>query len=189
MIKTRKDLEDYLKADSKYYQRQQGFFRSINSRRIDTPISDQWYTWRYVYALRHVEYHYNNGGLYHRAMHKFWLFKLRNYSYKTGFQVEPNTCGKGLYMGHFGYVIVNSNARIGDNCLLSPGVVIGQTELGKVPIIGNNCKIWSGAKITGKVRVGDNVVVAPNSCVTKDVPSNCVVAGIPAKVIKCFDKS
>ena len=41
-----------------------------------------------------------------------------------------------------------------------------------------------GSKIIGKVIIGDNVVIAPNSVVIKDVPDNCIVSGVPAKVIK-----
>ena len=53
-----------------------------------------------------------------------------------------------------------------------------------VPTIGDNVEMTVGAKIIGKVSIGNNVVIAPNSVVVKDVPDNCVVSGVPAKIIK-----
>ena len=53
-----------------------------------------------------------------------------------------------------------------------------------MPVIGNNVEIHSGAKIVGPVRIGNNVIIGANAVVTKDIPDNCVVAGIPAKIIK-----
>lgn len=55
---------------------------------------------------------------------------------------------------------------------------------GGTPVIGDNCKIGAGAKILGGVVVGDNVFIGANAVVTHDVPSNCVVGGVPAKIIK-----
>jgi serine O-acetyltransferase len=59
----------------------------------------------------------------------------------------------------------------------------GKSGWYEVPIIGNNVEINAGARILGPVKVGDNVVIGANAVVTKDVPSNCVVAGVPAKII------
>lgn len=63
-------------------------------------------------------------------------------------------------------------------------MTIGQKEKGEVPVIGDNCFIGLGAMVFGAVCIGDNVVVAPNSVVVKNVESGCVVGGSPAKVIK-----
>ena len=52
-----------------------------------------------------------------------------------------------------------------------------------VPSIGNNCVLGPGSKILGSVTLGDNVFVGANAVVTHDMPSNSIVAGIPAKVI------
>ena len=68
-----------------------------------------------------------------------------------------------------------------------PGVVIGNKRLEEDDswvIIGDNCYIGLGAKIFGSVKIGNNVIIGANSVVTKDIPDNCVVGGIPAKVIK-----
>ena len=51
------------------------------------------------------------------------------------------------------------------------------------PLFGNNCVLGPGSKILGSVTLGDNVFVGANAVVTHDMPSNSIVAGIPAKVI------
>ena len=68
--------------------------------------------------------------------------------------------------------------------VIYPGVTIGQTSHGKVPVIGDNVFIGLGAKVFGDIKIGNNVIIAPNAIVVKDVPDNAVVGGIPAKVIK-----
>ena len=60
-------------------------------------------------------------------------------------------------------------------------------KVGKI-VIGNNCFIGSGTKILPGVTIGDNVIVGAGSIVTKDVPSNVVVAGVPARVICTIDE-
>jgi acetyltransferase-like isoleucine patch superfamily enzyme len=60
-------------------------------------------------------------------------------------------------------------------------------KMGKI-VIGNNCFIGNGSKIMLGVRIGDNVIVGAGAIVTKDVPSNSVVAGVPAKVICTIDE-
>ena len=53
-----------------------------------------------------------------------------------------------------------------------------------VPTIGDNVFLGLGCKVFGGITIGNNVIVAPNAVVTKDVPDNCVVAGVPARIIK-----
>jgi serine O-acetyltransferase len=100
----------------------------------------------------------------------------------------PHTAkiGEGTNIGYNGIgVVIHYRAVIGSNCIISPGVTIGGTSGKKdVPIIGNNVMIGTGAKILGPVKIGNNVVIGANSVVTKDVPDNCMVVGIPAKIIK-----
>jgi maltose O-acetyltransferase len=90
--------------------------------------------------------------------------------------------------------------RIGDNCLLAPGVHIytathpldvteriSGAEYGIPVTIGNNVWIGGRAVINPGVNIGNNVVVASGAVVTKDVPDNVVVGGNPAKIIKHLD--
>ena len=104
--------------------------------------------------------------------------------------------GSGTVFAYKGIgVIIHSNARIGNNCVIGSNVTIGGGHGNKhkitefdslrrvVPVIGNNCDIGTGAKIIGNVVIGDNVIIGANAVVLDDIPSNVVVAGIPARII------
>jgi len=111
----------------------------------------------------------------------------RHYSYKYGISISSRTqIGDGFYIGHYGCIIVSYKAIIGKNCNISQGVTIGVSNRGSragCPVIGDNVYIGPGAKIFGAIIIGDNVAIGANAVVTRDVPSNSVVVGAPAKVI------
>ena len=89
----------------------------------------------------------------------------------------------GIYIGHFGPVVVNSGARIGTGCNISQGVTIGVSGRGKrrgVPHIGERVYIGAGAVVAGPIVVGDDAVLAANSLITRDVAPHTTVAGVPA---------
>ncbi|CAD5978426.1 serine O-acetyltransferase [Planktothrix agardhii] len=94
--------------------------------------------------------------------------------------------GKGFYIGHFGGIIINQDVKIGENCNISQGVTIGvggRGEKSGCPVIGDQVFIGPGAKIFGKIRIGNDVAIGANAVVTKDLPDNAVAMGIPAKII------
>ncbi len=113
-------------------------------------------------------------------------FILRHYQFKFGYQIPPSTkIDKGLLLGHFGTIIINSEATIGKNCNIGAGVVIGQASRGHRkgnPSIGNNVWIGVNAIIVGKINIGNNVLIAPGSYVNQDIPSNSIVVGNPCKI-------
>lgn len=100
----------------------------------------------------------------------------------------PYKCkiGKNTKFAYGGIgVVIHERAEIGDNCIIGQGITIGgKSKEYNVPKIGNSVYIAAGVRIIGNITIGDNVVIGANSVVTKDIPSNCIVAGIPAKVIK-----
>ncbi|MDD2921807.1 MAG: serine O-acetyltransferase [Anaerolineales bacterium] len=112
---------------------------------------------------------------------------LFHYAIKFGISIPDTTqIGSGFYIGHFGGVVVNSSSVIGRNCNISHGVTIGQLNRGAragCPVIGDNVFIGPGAKILGKVKVGDYAAIGANCVVVDDVPPHSVVIGVPAKLI------
>lgn len=100
----------------------------------------------------------------------------------------PASCeiGKGTKFGYGGIaVVLHARTVIGKNCMIGQGVTIGgKSGWYEVPVIGDNVHISAGARILGPVRIGNNVIIGANAVVVKDVPDNCIVAGIPAKIIK-----
>lgn len=138
---------------------------------------------KFVFWLRVTRY------LYLTKKHLLFLisrFILKHYSYKYEFDVTYRTpIGPGLSIAHIGYIVVGAES-IGSNCFLRPGVVIGRNLIGdtKTPVIGDNVHFGVGCKVTGNVKIRNNVILCANSVVTRDVPSNTIYGGIPAKHIK-----
>jgi serine O-acetyltransferase len=94
--------------------------------------------------------------------------------------------GSGLYIGHFGGIIIHPEVEIGEYCNLSHSVTIGiggRGEKSGVPKIGNRVFIGPGARIFGPIEIGNDVAIGANSVVTKDVPDRAVVMGIPAQIV------
>ena len=94
--------------------------------------------------------------------------------------------GKGLYIGHYGGIVVNRGVEIGDHCNISQGVSIGlggRGEQAGCPKIGDRVYIGPGAKVFGKIRIGNDVAIGANAVVLKDVPDRAVVGGIPAAIL------
>lgn len=118
---------------------------------------------------------------------KIYRVLLKGCQVRYGYQISARTeIGGGLYLGHWGTVVVNPGAKIGKNCNIAHGVTIGQTNRGKragVPTIGDDVWIGTNAVIVGSISIGNNVLIAPNSYVTRDVPDNSLVVGNPAKVM------
>lgn len=100
-------------------------------------------------------------------------------------QVPFSKIGRNLMIWHGFSTIINAQS-IGDNCSIWQQVTIGnKLDNGEAkPMIGNNVKICAGAIVIGDIKIGNNVIIAAGAVVTKDVPDNCVVAGVPAKIIK-----
>lgn len=113
--------------------------------------------------------------------------RLRHLSYKTTIQIPYSTViGPGFFIGHFGPIVINSEAIIGRNVNISPGVVIGSTSRGKnmgTPVIGDDVYIAPGAKIIGAVVIGSRVAIGANAVVTKSFADDSCVVGVPARVI------
>ena len=110
----------------------------------------------------------------------------------AGISICPESeIGPGLYLGHFGPVIVNPRATIGRNCNLSPGVLIGSGGRGDdrgrpregVPALGDRVYVGPGAVLFGPITIGDDVAIGANSVVTKSLPDRAVVGGIPARIL------
>jgi serine O-acetyltransferase len=89
-------------------------------------------------------------------------------------------------MPHWGRIILNAR-EIGDNFYVMHNVTVGHDYRRGKPVIGNNVFIGVGAVILGDIRIGDNVVIGAQSYVNRNVPSNSLVAGNPAKVIRDID--
>ena len=123
------------------------------------------------------------------AAYKFYFRKIKQ---KLNIELYGKTnIGAGLYIGHPYGITINSGAIIGENCNIHRGVLIGQENRGfrkGTPKIGNSVWIGVNAIIVGKINIGDDVLIAPNTYVNCDVPSHSVVIGNPC-IIKNKDNA
>jgi len=107
----------------------------------------------------------------------------------TGISISPEACiGPGLYIGPQ-HIIIGKDAIIGAHCTISHGATIGESGRGTrrgTPRLGDRVVIGANAVLAGKLSVGDDAVVAPNSLVIYDVSESSVMMGVPAK---CFSKA
>jgi len=95
--------------------------------------------------------------------------------------------GRKVQIEHFGDIIIHGNAVIGDNCLIRQGVTIGNKNIEEplaAPILGQGVVIGAGAKLLGKIKIGDHAVIGANAVVITDVPSGALAVGVPALVKK-----
>lgn len=112
---------------------------------------------------------------------------LNHYKFKYGISIPYNTdIGKGLYIGHFGGIVVHPQAKIGKNCNINQDVSIGATYGGKnpgIPRIEDSAYLGPGAKIIGGISLGSHVAVGANSVVNVSIPDNGVVIGNPCQIV------
>ena len=105
----------------------------------------------------------------------------------TGISIPPRCeIGDGLYIGHYGSIILSLGARVGHNCSLAQNVTIGVAGGGEgrgAPTIGNRVFIGAHSVIVGRITIGDDVVVCAGSVVNRSVPARAVVMGNPARVV------
>ena len=97
--------------------------------------------------------------------------------------IKKITIGDGLLTGRYVYIGDNAHGGLSLKEAEIPPVHRHLTSKGEIKI-GRN--VWIGDKVSifGGVTIGDNVIIGAGSIVTHDIPSNCMAAGIPAKIVK-----
>ena len=137
-------------------------------------------------------------------MNAYKLWKIERFLYLKGIPVLPKIIKAIIYIIHnssipyecnignnckflYGGIgcVIHKDSEIGDNVIIGTNVLIGGRSNKKgVPKIGNNVYIATGAKVLGDIRISDNVIIGANAVVINDIPSNCSVGGVPARILK-----
>lgn len=116
----------------------------------------------------------------------FRKFLLYRYSRKYALEISSGaTIGHGLYLGHPYGITIAEKVVIGDNCNLHKGCTIGRENRGKregSPVIGNCVSVGINATVIGRITIGNDVMIAPNSFVNFDVPNHSIVIGNPGTI-------
>ena len=174
MIKSKEDLNFFLEAD-----------RIALDVNLKHPRLFQDEVWRFQRLLRKVEFIENCGK---NGLNRITLFGIRfrfnSLSVKLGFTIFPNVFGPGLSIAHRGPIVIHRRVRIGENCRIHHCVTIGTLGTKKVPRIGKNVFIGTGAVIAGDIEIADGIAIGANSFVNQSFKeSNITIAGCPAKKV------
>lgn len=135
---------------------------------------------------------------FHRINHFLWCCHLKFLArflsqvarFFTGIEIHPGaTIGRRFFIDHGMGVVIGETSIVGDDCTIYHGVTLGGVGDGRHkckrhPTLANNVTIYAGAKLLGDITVGENSNVGAQSLVNKDVPPNCNVAGVPARIIR-----
>lgn len=181
MIKNKQDLREYLAADlaAAYVPKDR-----IKRWLYTLHGNEQCHAYRYIRWLRYTEFFLNTR---HVILYHICRWRLSRLGLRLNLRVALNTVGKGFSVIHLaggggGYI---NCKMMGENCTIQSGVVLGNVgDSDHRPVIGNNVNFGLGCKVYGKIYIGNNVSILPNAVVTKDVPDNAIVGGVPAKIIK-----
>jgi len=119
-----------------------------------------------------------------RSLRIIFLFIEKWIEIITGIRI-PGECriGRSLYIGHFGPIILNDQAILGDNCNLSQGITLGVSHRGEnagTPVIGDRVYIGPNAVLLGGIVIGSDSAIGAGAVVTKSFAERSVVAGNPA---------
>ena len=184
MIQSKEDYLFYLKEDAKV---------NIHTDHCDSlrMWANIWYGnenycfLRYLRALRKYEYVLNcTNGFWGKIRTLYAKIVWHRIGAKYGIIIKPNIVGYVLRMPHLvGGAILHCKS-VGNYCTINSGVIVGTNNKGGLAVIGDHVDLSVGCKIIGDVTIGDNVIVAPNSVVVKNIPENCIVSGVPAVIIK-----
>lgn len=118
-----------------------------------------------------------------------WLYRrARNhYGIDLPYTVQ---LGRRVVIEHCGAVVIHGKVKIGDDCIVRQGVTIGVRSTDRpwdVPELGARVDIGAGAKILGKIRIGDRVQIGANAVVLRDLPAGAIAVGIPARIISMVE--
>ena len=139
--------------------------------------------WSFERLLRKCEYYENcRKDIIGRIYGKWLKFRFVCLSHKLSFSRCLNTCGPGLCVEHYGTLYING--KVGKNFRVIGNAVIGATESGKTPILGDNVFMGFGSVVIGDITIADGVAIGANAVVSKSILTpNITVGGIPAKQI------
>lgn len=133
-------------------------------------------------CARYVRFH-----PFFKIFYPFFAWRLHALRIRYGLAIFSSTdIGPGFLIGHIGGIVINSEAIIGKNCTILHGVTLGDSDRKDrpgAPVLGDYVYVGAGAKIIGRVKVGHHAVIGANCVVTKDVPDEAVVVGVPGKVV------
>lgn len=179
IIRTKRELDFFIAAD-----------RIMNGRPAKRGLKEVLVDWiarrgvivRYLRSMRKYAYYANttkNWQLLRSILRFYWGRKFRGLGMQLGFSIGHNSLGYGVKIPHYGTIVVNGEATIGNFAVLHSCTCIAGKKT-----IGNYLYLSTGSQITGDIVLGDGVTVAAHSLVNKSSGGHILFAGAPAEVKK-----
>ena len=164
----------------------------LDYHRYDRACDGKRIFWGFIVFFRINSYFFSksktNKLFYPLFVFSFLFYQVVSHIYQIQIPSSGNI-GGGIKFAHYSGIVVSASSKIGKNCTLHQNVTIGNgfSDNNMRGIIGDNVIILPGAVIAGHVHVGSHSIITANAVVTKDVPPNSTVGGIPGRVIGVYD--
>lgn len=140
----------------------------------------------FQHRVRYMIYLRTSQNTKNKLMRLLCEYKLFRLCRKYGIEIKTKTrIGRGFVMIHPYNITISPFAIIGKNCNIYKGATIGISN-GKypgAPQIGNSVQIGINSTVIGGIKIGDDVLIAPNTLVNRDIPAHSIVIGSPCKII------
>ncbi|HJD32849.1 MAG TPA: hypothetical protein H9912_13045 [Candidatus Eisenbergiella stercorigallinarum] len=187
MICDKKDLKEYLSCERTLY------FEKGRSACFKAWLlgSKMYRIWQFLRTLRLAEYHKNQSGLWHHAAFAWYHRRKYALGIRLGFEIPENCFAKGLMIYHIAPIVVNEDARIGENCRITGNCCIGNTGADTPsPVLGSDVTLGWGCSVIGDIRIADGAVIGAGCVVVKNVEQKGAhVAGVPGHVLSAKRRS
>ena len=185
---TRNELKKIIEADAVYYN---SFSKTAHIKMALTQ-SHFYVIHRYMKLLRYEEFYRHKSAEkccfsgWNKFMELIYARKKNKIGNKLGVYVPPNTIGAGTVIFHHGTIIINGEARLGNNCRLHGNNCIGNNGITfDAPKLGDNVDIGFGAAIIGNVTIADEVKIGAGAVVVSSfLDKGITIGGVPARRIK-----
>ena len=175
MIASKKELKFYITAD--YIMNRGTTKPSLSRRLMNVFCGDD--IMRYLKAMRKYSYYKSKNIITPPLLYNWFVFN--RLGKKLGFSIGPDTLGYGVVIPHYGTIVVGPSNKIGNYAVLHTSTCI--TDNCKE--IGDGLYLSTGAKVTSKLILGNNISIGANSVVNKSfIADNIMIAGVPAYIIK-----
>jgi serine O-acetyltransferase len=137
--------------------------------------------WAVVEAARRYRRYADRTGVLARILRALSRVRLWMWNWFAGSDVLAGArIGRNVMLPHPNGVVIHEHAIVGDDCMIMQQVTIGAIRAGEVPTLGDKVYVGAGAKILGKVTVGNGAAIGANAVVLTDVPEGWVAVGVPA---------
>ena len=139
---------------------------------------------RLIASIHRYQENRDRPGLLARARCQLAKVGYRYWTTVTGSDIHRDaTIASSVRLPHPNGVVIHRDAVVGDGCLIMQQVTLGQTHLEGAPTLGRDAYVGAGAKVLGKIRIGDRARIGANAVVLTDVPDDATAVGVPARVI------